>query len=151
MRADLEFFGDTLGMRLDMIYPADDPRVAVYSGHGLRVRLEQGAGVNPALRILTDNPGFADGAHMLTSPGGTQVEVLPLDPPLDLPKTDHAFVLRRLVNQAPSGNGKAPYPLAPGGCLCRPTPPGMQTRYADPSDDLELLEVALPGDFVTAC
>jgi quercetin dioxygenase-like cupin family protein len=28
-------------------------------------------------------------------------------------------------------------------------PPGMRTRYADPSDDLELLEVALPGIFAS--
>ena len=38
LRADLAFFAETLQMRLDMIYPADDPSVAVYSGHGLRVR-----------------------------------------------------------------------------------------------------------------
>ncbi len=69
LRADLAFFGKVLGLRLDMIYPADDPSVAVYSGHGLRVRLEQGAGVNPGLRILTDDPAFADGQTDLTSPG----------------------------------------------------------------------------------
>ena len=28
-------------------------------------------------------------------------------------------------------------------------PPGMATRYADCSPELELLEVALPGDFET--
>jgi mannose-6-phosphate isomerase-like protein (cupin superfamily) len=28
-------------------------------------------------------------------------------------------------------------------------PPGMRTRYSDPSDDLELLEVSLPGEFET--
>lgn len=52
LRADLGFFGSALGMRLDMIYSADDPSVAVYSGHGLGVRLAQGGGVNPTLRIL---------------------------------------------------------------------------------------------------
>ena len=107
LRADLGFFGSTLGMRLDMIYPADDPSVAVYSGHGLRVRLKQGAGVNPVLRILTDDAGFADGAKILTSPGGTQVEVHPLNPPLELPATKHAFVVRRLADQAPWVIGRA--------------------------------------------
>ena len=38
---DLPFFTNTLGMRLDMIYPADNPSIAVFSGHGLRVRLEK--------------------------------------------------------------------------------------------------------------
>jgi quercetin dioxygenase-like cupin family protein len=107
LRADLGFFGGTLGMRLDMIHPADDPSVAVYSGHGLRVRLAQCAGVNPVLRILTDDVGFADGAKVLTSPGGTQVEVQPLNPPLELPTTEHAFVVRRLADQAPWVIGRA--------------------------------------------
>jgi len=107
LRADLGFFGGTLGMGLDMIYPADDPSVAVYSGHGLRVRLEQGGGVNPTLRILTDDAGFADGQKSLTSPGGTPVELHPLNPPLELPTTEHAFVVRRLADQAPWVIGRA--------------------------------------------
>jgi hypothetical protein len=28
-------------------------------------------------------------------------------------------------------------------------PPGLGTRYADPSDDIELLEVSLPAHFTT--
>ena len=107
LRADLGFFGGILGMRLDMIYPADDPSVAVYSGHGLRVRLEQRVGANPDLRILTDDPVFADGVKILTSPGGTRVEVHPLNPPLELPTTEHAFVVRRLADQAPWVIGRA--------------------------------------------
>jgi hypothetical protein len=34
-------------MRLDMIYPADNPQVAVLSGHGLRLRLDEGAQARP--------------------------------------------------------------------------------------------------------
>ncbi len=106
LTADLGFFGKVLRMRLDMIYPADDPRVAVYSGHGLRVRLDRDAG-GPAgrLNILTDAP-FAD-SDRLTSPGGTEVWVRPLNPPLILPETEHAFVVRRLADQAPWVIGRA--------------------------------------------
>ena len=43
LRDDLPFFTKVLGMRLDEIFPADDPRVAVLSGHGLRIRIEKGA------------------------------------------------------------------------------------------------------------
>ena len=108
LRADLPFFGKVLGMRLDMIYPADDPSVAVYSGHGLRVRLEQGLSAQPGLlRILTDDATFADGATRLASPGGTTVEVAPLNPPLILPQTEHAFVVRRLADGAPWVIGRA--------------------------------------------
>ena len=40
-----------------------------------------------------------------------------------------------------------PYLLAPGDAFV--IPPGMATRYGDPSDDIELLEVTLPGRFGT--
>ena len=35
LQADIPFFTKILNMRMDTIYPADDPRVAVFSGHGL--------------------------------------------------------------------------------------------------------------------
>ncbi len=107
LRADLGFFGKTLGMRMDMIYPADDPSVAVFSGHGLRVRLEASDEPAAQLRVMTDADDFADGACHLTAPGGTIVEIAPLNPPLELPATDHAFVVRRLADQAPWVIGRA--------------------------------------------
>jgi quercetin dioxygenase-like cupin family protein len=107
LRADLPFFTKVLRMRLDLIYPADDPSVAVFSGHGLRVRLAQGAGAPGTLRLLTDDPDFAGGERALTSPGGTRVEVDELNPPLILPRTEHAFVVRRLADQAPWVIGRA--------------------------------------------
>lgn len=109
LRQDLPFFTTKLGMRLDMIYPADNPEVAVISGHGLRLRLQKGAQVAPGvLRILTDDPdSFADGARQLTAPNGTVIEIDALNPPLVLPKTEHAFVVRRLADQAPWVIGRA--------------------------------------------
>ena len=109
LRDDLPFFTRTLGFRLDMIYPADNPEVAVLSGHGLRLRIEKGAAEAPGtLRILTDDPdGFAGGARVLTAPNGTRVEIDELNPPLVLPKTEHAFVVRRLADQAPWVIGRA--------------------------------------------
>jgi len=109
LRDDLPFFTKTLGMRLDMIYPADDPQVAVFSGHGLRVRVEKGASEPPGtIRILTDDPEvFADGARELVAPNGTKVEIGERNPPLVMPETIHAFVVRRLADQAPWIIGRA--------------------------------------------
>lgn len=45
------------------------------------------------------------------------------------------------------GEGKEPYALSAGDAYV--IPPHMQTRWAWPSDDLELLEVTLPGEFAT--
>lgn len=109
LRDDIPFFTKVLKMRLDMIYPADNPQVAVFSGHGLRVRVEKGAQEPPAtLRILTDDPDkFADGQRNLIAPNGTKIEIDELNPPLAMPKTDHAFVVRRLADQAPWIIGRA--------------------------------------------
>ena len=82
LRDDIGFFTGILGMRMDMIYPADSPRVAVFSGHGLRLRVEKGAEEAPGtIRILTEEPdGFADGERRLTAPNGTKVEIAELNP-----------------------------------------------------------------------
>ena len=109
LRDDLPFYTKVLKMRLDMIYPADNPQVAVFSGHGLRIRIETGAAEQPGtLRILTDDPdGFAGGARHLTAPNGTRIEIDDLNPPMILPVTEHAFVVRRLADQAPWVLGRA--------------------------------------------
>jgi len=109
LRDDLPFYTKTLKMRLDMIYPADDPEVAVLSGHGLRIRIQKGATEAPGtLRILTEDPdGFADGMRELIAPNGTRIEIDELNPPLVMPQTEHAFVVRRLADQAPWVIGRA--------------------------------------------
>lgn len=109
LRDDLPFFTNTLGMRLDMIYPADNPEVAVLSGHGLRLRIQKGAPeAAGTLRILTDDPdAIAKGVRLLTAPNGTRIEIDELNPPLVLPATQHAFVVRRLADQAPWVIGRA--------------------------------------------
>jgi quercetin dioxygenase-like cupin family protein len=109
LRDDLPFYTKILKMRLDMIYPADNPQVAVLSGHGLRIRIEKDAPEAPGtLRILTDDPEqFAGGKRELIAPNGTKIEIDELDPPLVLPPTQHAFVVRRLADQAPWIIGRA--------------------------------------------
>jgi quercetin dioxygenase-like cupin family protein len=109
LRDDLPFYTKVLGMRLDMIYPADNPEVAVLSGHGLRLRIQKGAAEPPGtLRILTEDPdAFAGGARTLTAPNGTKIEIDELNPPVVLPPTQHAFVVRRLADQAPWVIGRA--------------------------------------------
>ena len=108
LNADMAFFRG-IGFRLDQIFPADDPAVAVLSGHGLRLRLQRGASEAPAtLRILSDDPlGFADGQTNLTAPNGTRIEIARLNPPLEIPETRHQFMVRRLTDEAPWVIGRA--------------------------------------------
>ncbi|QYK42788.1 MAG: cupin domain-containing protein [Paracoccaceae bacterium] len=105
---DIAFFTKTLGMRMDRIFPADDPKVAVFSGHGLRVRLETGDGTPGTIGILADDPVLiAGGMRRLTAPGGTRIEIAELDPPLVMPPVQHDFVVRRLADGAAWVVGRA--------------------------------------------
>ena len=207
LRGDLPFFTRQLGMRLDMIYPADNPQVAVISGHGLRIRLDAQAMAAPGqIRLLSDDwADFAQGQSELTSPGGTRVTLDELNPALVLPQTEHAFVVRRLADQAPWVIGRAGMmyrdlvPSRLGGAMiashirvpdgkvpdmvhfhkvgfqlifcvkgwvdvlyedqggirrlhagdCFIQPPGIRHRVLESGDDIEVIEIGVPADHIT--
>lgn len=95
--ADLAFFTERLGFVLDTIFPADDPRLAVLSGHGVRLRLDRGARVAPGiLRLPCLRPEeIAAGAKELVAPNGVRIEIVEAVPPVAAPATQHALVVRR--------------------------------------------------------
>ena len=94
----LEFFVERLGFRLDAIFPADDPSVAVLSGHGVTVRLDGtvdgGAGY---LRLLCDDD--MDNTRVV-APNGTVIEIVPADPPIVVPPVVEELVINRLHDGA---------------------------------------------------
>ena len=98
LHADLAFYGERLGFRLESIFPADDPAVAVMTGHGLRVRLERGADEAPGtIRLQCEHPDeFAGGETELRAPGGTRIEICAARPAFAQPPTRHALVVQRL-------------------------------------------------------
>lgn len=98
LHADLAFYGDRLGFRLESIFPADDPAVAVMAGHGLRIRLERGADDAPGtIRLLCERPEeFASGVTELVAPNGTRVAICAQSPEPARPPTRHALVVQRL-------------------------------------------------------
>ena len=109
LHEDLSFFGETLGFRLDSIFPADDPAVAAMSGHGLRLRLERGADVAPgAIRILCADPaGFAGGELDLMAPNGARIEIRHAAPAPEMPPTRHDLLVQRLEGSGSWGVGRA--------------------------------------------
>ena len=111
IREDMPFFTRRLGFRLDQIFPADDPTVAVLSGHGVRVRLDSRLGSDvpvPALRLLVEDPSLvADGERELVAPNGMRVEIDRRDPEMVTPPTRHNYIVRRLADQAPWVIGRA--------------------------------------------
>ncbi|KAF7197481.1 hypothetical protein HII31_01291 [Pseudocercospora fuligena] len=91
---DLVFWtSETLGFRMNQIYPADNPAVVALSGHGLNLRLDKAAKTSPGtVRLLCKGPD----EKILTSPSGTLVEIAPADIRMPQPPTQHAFATRRL-------------------------------------------------------
>ncbi len=106
--ATLGFFIDRLGFRIDVIYPADAPSVAVISGYGVRLRLQRGRdGAPGVLRLLCRDPlAVAGGATELSAPNGTRIELVLADPPLVVPPMKPSFVLSTNAG-ATWGTGRA--------------------------------------------
>lgn len=208
LTGDIGFFTKRLGFRMDMIYPADDPAVAAFSGHGLHFRLERSDAPAGHLRLLSDTPAaVAGGDTDLTAPGGTRITIAERNPPLVLPPTIHSFVVRRLADQAPWVIGRAgmhyrdlipdrlggsiiashiripdggpvpdmvhfhkvgfqlifcvngwvdvvyedqgpPIRLTAGDCFIQP--PEIRHRVLEASDGIEVIEIGVPAEHVTA-
>jgi catechol 2,3-dioxygenase-like lactoylglutathione lyase family enzyme len=71
LAADLAFFTERLGFKVNLIFPADAPSTVVLAGHGLTLRLEAGA-ANAApvtLRLLCDLAGPRGDRLVLPSQG----------------------------------------------------------------------------------
>ena len=84
---NLAFFTDTLGFRIESIFPADAPRVAVIAAYGTRLRLEEKTGVAPdALRLICRKADVEGGVYdELVAPNGTRVEFEATETPPVIP------------------------------------------------------------------
>jgi len=91
-------FFERLGFRIETIFPADNPRVASLSGHGLRLRLApQG------------DPGWirmVGACEPLVAPNGTRIEFVDPNPPMTVPGLAPQFVVTRQA-QGVMGAGRA--------------------------------------------
>ena len=108
LREDMAFFS-SIGFRLDHIFPADNPAVAMMSGHDLHIALDKKAnGPPPTIYILTDHPAqIANGQREFTAPNGTFFKVHPKSYHLNIPATRHTFEVRQLQDDEPWIIGRA--------------------------------------------
>jgi mannose-6-phosphate isomerase-like protein (cupin superfamily) len=101
LAANLAFFTDRLGFKVNLIFPADSPQVAVISGYGLTVRLESASADSApiTLRLLCDLAALPAGTpHVLTAPGGTRIELVEARKPVEVPEGTQEFVLSRMAD-----------------------------------------------------
>lgn len=96
LQETLTFFIDRLGFRIEIIFPADSPDVAVISGHGLRLRLDLSAkGPAPRLRMVSKNPLTIPSSELL-APNGSIVEIVAAGAEVDLPPLKPSFVVSHM-------------------------------------------------------
>ena len=92
LQADIPFFTNILNMRMDKIYPADDPREAIFSGHGISICIDKDAQVGPGqINLLAEDiKQIANGESELKAPNGTQFKFIE--------KTNPLFYRRRNIS-----------------------------------------------------
>ncbi|MGD9997434.1 MAG: cupin domain-containing protein [Ilumatobacteraceae bacterium] len=106
----VDFFTQRLGFRVDAIFPADAPSVAVLSGHGLTVRLEPSAEgtASSTIRLMCDDPlALGGGARELVAPNGTLVRLIDAAPQLAVPPESPSLVVTHLDERSGWGTGRA--------------------------------------------
>ena len=110
LHADLAFYTDHLGFRLESIHPSDDPAVAVISGFGLTVRLARHSKAEVGIIRLT-LPSGTDGQGLqpgeLLAPGGTRIILEEQQTQALIPQTRHSFRIRQLRDAEPWVIGRA--------------------------------------------
>jgi quercetin dioxygenase-like cupin family protein len=149
------FLTERLGFRLDMITPADDPAVAIVSGHGVRMRLERersGQG-DPTWRIGRVGMRYRDllpgreggrfiASHIVIPDGGP------------VPDYVHYHHVRFQALYCAAGWARLvyedqgpPFVFAAGDCVLQP--PGIRHRVLESSPGLEVVEVTSPAEHET--
>jgi len=165
-----------LGLRLDTIYPADDPAVAALSGAGARVRLVRAGAEDAAAeldRVPPLQPSYAvvraaDAAAWRTGRAGMQYrDLLPdrqggryiashIRIPDGGPVPDYVhfhaiqfqiiYCHRGWVRVVYEDQGE-PFVMHPGDCVLQP--PGIRHRVLEASPGLEVIEIGTPAVHAT--
>ncbi len=107
--ATVNFFTTRLGFRVDAIFPADHPTIAVLSGHGLTVRLQPGdTSAAGELRLLCGDPAVIGGdQRVLRAPNGTIITLVDTYEAMAVPPVAQSLVVCRMADDASWGTGRA--------------------------------------------
>ena len=100
----LGFFLNSLGFRVEMITPADNPNTAIISGYGVRLCLRSGgSGKDITLRLNSTNRK----TQTLQAPNGTTVEIINSSTGVVLPELKESLVVTPLTSDASWTVGRA--------------------------------------------
>ena len=116
--ANLAFFTETLGFRVETIHPADGPTHAAIIGHGCRLYLE--VGIEEPVHIrMTVNPTSTLAGQQLKAPNGSVVECVATQPGMSVEPLISSLVVNHEEADGSAQVGRA-------GMLYRDLVPGRQ-------------------------
>jgi quercetin dioxygenase-like cupin family protein len=160
LHAALAVYTEELGFRLDSIFPADDPAVAMLSGHGLQLRLERDRAIS-ATRTGGDG-GWVEGRagmqyrDLIPDRMGGRFIASHIRIPEAGPVADYVhfhevrfqmiYCHRGWVRVVYEDQGP-PFVLAPGDCVLQP--PEIRHRVLEAGEGTEVIEVSAPAEHAT--
>jgi mannose-6-phosphate isomerase-like protein (cupin superfamily) len=100
----LSFFLNSLGFRVEMITPADNPNTAIISGYGVRLCLRSGGSGRDITLRLNSNSRQTQTLH---APNGTTVEIINASADVVLPELKESLVVIPLTSDASWTVGRA--------------------------------------------
>ena len=167
----LDFYTDSLGFRIESIFPADAPRRATLSGHGLSLELRQAGPIDTRDRsgsgglVVTrlEEGSFSAGRagmqyrDLVPDRFGGQVIASHIRIPTGGPVPDYVhhhdvrfqmiFCISGWVRVAYEDQGE-PMRMQAGDCFLQP--PHIRHRVLECSDAMEVIEIASPAEHETA-
>jgi quercetin dioxygenase-like cupin family protein len=165
-----ESFGREYGFRLDVVYPADKPRVMILSAHDIRLRLEERQSAHPEsveprspviVQRIADaawGDGRAGMQYRDLIPGrlggkyiASHIRILQGGPVPDYVhhhdvRFQLIYCLKGWVTLVYEDQGP-PFTMSAGDCVLQP--PHIRHRVLESSDALEVIEFACPAEHET--
>jgi quercetin dioxygenase-like cupin family protein len=165
----LDFFTGRLGFRIDMIIPADSPRAAIVSGHGVTLRLEAEPDATPAVDLPDSSQEFIVsqiGANDVWKEGRVGMQYRDLIPGRlggrfiashiripdggETPDYVHYHKVRFQMIYCKEGWARVvyedqgqPFVIQAGDCVLQP--PEIRHQVLEASPGLEVIEIACPA------
>ena len=108
---NLNFFTEDIGFSIELIFPADSPRTAILSGHGLRIRLEKNQVDGPiSLNLINDESGAKEGLTKV-APNGSKIsfvsDELECEENIEVPSLINEVVIKKLKESSDWIDGRA--------------------------------------------
>jgi mannose-6-phosphate isomerase-like protein (cupin superfamily) len=160
--AALDFYTGEAGFRLDMILPADAPRIAQLSGHGITLRLERQVVQEPGISSQPAEDAWVVGRagmqyrDLLPGREGGRLVASHIRIPEGGPVPDYVhyhrvefqmiYCRRGWVRVVYQDQGP-PFVMNEGDCVLQP--PSIRHRVLEASPGLEVIEVSSPAEYET--